>query len=454
MLGMPWKHLLAALLVLGAAAAALGLALGGAGPDAVAQPVAPATVPATATTAETDRADTVTTYDVHGAFRVNDRRFFPIGVTMPPPLDGRTPWGTAAVDELVDGGVTVFRTGPSNREWTDELLAYAQAWNEAAADRGVFTWVHLRELAEALPGSEREARLRQVVEALKDSPGMGLWKGVDEPWPRLLPPALEHAYDVVKETDPNHLFHTVFGPFSRDGSMLHRAPDPPDLRPYNAVTDTHGIDVYPVYHHLQGVREPKLHMVGRWLAALRRATGRNALTMTLQICFKGSKNRQGDDFVLPTRRQERYMVYDAIINGARGLFFFGGELPRCHSERDRALGWNWTFWGTVLEDLLAEVAEGSPLHPALLRPETTVRLKTDDPRTEAISRRVGARELWVVAAHNGKRPETVTIRGLPAWTRTGRLYPGGGSVTVKGGQITQRFPGWGVRVIRFVRPAS
>lgn len=452
MLGTRWKRLLAGLLVLGAAAAALGLALGGAGPDAVAQPVAPATVPVTATTADTDRADTVTSYDVHGAFRVNGRRFFPIGVTMPPPLDGRTPWGTAAVDELVGGGVTVFRTGPSNREWTDELLAYAQAWNEAAAARGVFTWVHLRELAEALPGTEREARLRQVVEALRDSPGLGLWKGVDEPWPRLLPPALRHAYDVVKETDPNHLFHTVFGPFSRDGTMLHKAPDPPDLRPYNAVTDTHGIDVYPVYHHLQGVREPKLHMVGRWLAALRRATGRNALTTTLQICFKGSKNRQGDDFVLPTRRQERYMVYDAIINGARGLFFFGGELPRCQTERDRALGWNWTFWNRVLEDLVDEIAEGSPLHAALLRPETTVRLRTNSTRTGAIRRYGRSGELWVIAAHNGGQTRAVTIRGLPPWARSGRLYPGGGRVTAAGGKLTLHFPRWGVRVVRFVRP--
>jgi hypothetical protein len=448
MLGSRWKRLLAGVLLLGATATALGLALGGSGPEAVAQPVTPETAPAAEAVAN------VTTYDAHGAFRVNDRRFFPIGMTMPPPLDGRTPRGTSALDELVDGGVTIFRTGPSNREWTDELLAYAQAWNEAAAERGVFTWVHLRELAEALPGTEREARLREVVEALKDSPGLGLWKGVDEPWPRLLPPALAHAYDVVKETDPDHLYHTVFGPFSKNGSMLHRAPDPPDLRPYNAVTDTHGIDVYPVYHHLQGVREPKLHMVGRWLVALRQATRRNAVTMTLQICFKGSKNRNGDDFVLPTRRQERYMVYDAIINGARGLFFFGGELPRCHNARDRALGWNWTFWDTVLEDLLDEIAEGSPLHPALLRPETTVRLRTNDFRTQAISRRVGARELWVIAAHSGKRPETVTISGLPSWARTGRLYPAGVDVRAQGGKVTQRFPGWGVRVIRFVRPAG
>ena len=96
-------------------------------------------------------------------------------------------------------------------------------------------------------------------------------------------------------------------------------------------------------------------MVGRWMAALRRATGRDAVTMTLQICFAGSQNRDTGEFVMPTKRQERYMIYDAIVNGARACFF-GGEQGRCEGSRDRALGWNWTFWRTALRDLVAEIA--------------------------------------------------------------------------------------------------
>jgi hypothetical protein len=176
--------------------------------------------------------------------------------------------------------------------------------------------------------------------------------------------------------------------------------------------------------------------------------------MTLQICFKGSKNRNGDDFVLPTKREERYMAYDAIVNGARGLFFFGGELQRCHRPLDAAYGWNWTFWETVLEDLLAELRKGSPLYPALIRPETTVRLRTSGTRTEAISRRSRPGEVWVLAAHGGKQAEKVTIRGLPAWAKTGRLYPSGKRVTAEDRRVSLRFPGWGVRVIRFSRNPS
>ncbi len=446
MLRKPRKRLGAGLLALGAAAAALLVLPGRAEPEAVAQPATAPPAPAKAAPGVN-----VTAVDGSGVFRVDGKRFFPIGLTMPPPLDGVTPLGVPAIDALVAGGVTVFRTGPSGRPWSDELLTEAHAWNEAAAERGVYTWAHLRELARAVPGSEEEATLRHVVETLKDDPGLAFWKGQDEPWPLYDPAILAHAYDLVKAADPNHLVHTIFGPFSKNGSMYHKTPDPPNLRPYNRVTDAHGIDVYPVYHLLVGVRENKLHMVGRWLRALRGATGRDALTMTLQICFKGSKNRDGDDFVLPTKREERYMAYDAIVNGARGLFFFGGELARCHRQLDAAYGWNWTFWEKVLEDLLAEIRKGSPLYPALIRPETTVRLRATGTRTEAISRRSRPGQVWVIAAHSGKRAERVTIRGLPRWARTGRLYPSGARVTAKDRRITLRFPGWGVRVIRLSR---
>jgi hypothetical protein len=38
--------------------------------------------------------------------------------------------------------------------------------------------------------------------------------------------------------------------------------------------------------------------------------------------------------VLPTFQQERYMAYDAILNGARALTFFGGNQPGCFSGTD------------------------------------------------------------------------------------------------------------------------
>lgn len=394
-----------------------------------------------------------TSYNLHGTFLLDGRRFFPLILSMPPPLGSVTPWGSDALDELVAAGVTVFRTGPVSEPWTQEHLETARAWNEAAAARGVHTWAYLRELAEAEPDSAAEAMLRQVVTELTNSPGLGMWKGADEPWPDLEPSDLAHAYGLVKQTAPHHVFHTIFAPRNQDGRarLVVPVPDPPDLRGYNAVTDTHGVDVYPVYFSNLGVREHNLHTVGLWTQALQRATERNAITTTLQICFAGSDDPSGSGaFVLPTRRQERYMIYDAIINGARGLIFYGGHLRHCHNALDAAHGWNWTFWTRVLGSLVREIGVGSPLYAPLLRPETTSWLATNRRRTQAISRRAG-NGFWVLAAHGGRAAATVTIRGLPKWARIAYRYPGGRAILARDGRIRDRFTPWGVRVYRFTR---
>jgi hypothetical protein len=143
--------------------------------------------------------------------------------------------------------------------------------------------------------------------------------------------------------------------------------------------------------------------------------------------------------------------YDAIVNGARGLVFDGGELRHCMSDADARRRWNWTFWRRVLRGLVREIGIRSPLHAALLRPETTRRLGASDAGTPAISGRVGANELWVIAVHREPGTATVSLRGLPAWARSGRAYPGGPLVSARGGTLRDHFPGWGVRVYRFRR---
>ena len=40
------------------------------------------------------------------------------------------------------------------------------------------------------------------------------------------------------------------------------------------------------------------------------------------------------------------MTYEAIINGARGLLYFGGNNAKAMTPADLELGWNWTFWNT------------------------------------------------------------------------------------------------------------
>lgn len=361
---------------------------------------------------------------------------FPIALSPPPP-GGHTPSGVDALDAVVGAGITFLRVGPRRGRWTDDALTTAESWNAAAADRGIHTWIALGELAHAQPETPEDAQLRQVVTTLKDSPGFGIWKGQEEPFLRgWTATMLQHAFDATRAADPDHLFAIIQAPRGT----------PADLAPFSAVCTGHGVDVYPVSF---GNPNPDLSLVGTWTRTLRRITPGRAVFTTLQICFSGSDDPAGSGaFVLPTHRQVRYMAYDAIINGARGLIFFGGDNSHCLVEDDAALGWNWTFWNDVLKRLVGEIGRHGRLHPALLVPGTGPRLRTDDPSTEISSRQVGD-TIWAITARSGRGTRDVTITGLPNTITTGRHYRSRRPVTVRRGAFTDRFSQWDVHVYHF-----
>jgi hypothetical protein len=378
-----------------------------------------------------------TTHNSHGTVLLDGAEVFPLGLSLPPPLGGLTPAGDDALDEVAGAGIALLRIGPHHGEWSDAALADAGSWNAAAAVRGMHTWIALGDLAHAQPGTPEDARLQEVVTTLKDSPGFGLWKGQEEPLVTGFSAAsLQHAHDATHAIDPNHLLVIIEAP---RGTAA-------DLAPYSAVCDGHGVDVYPVAF---GTADPDLHRVGRWTRRLRTITPTRAVFTTLQICFSGSDDPAGGGaFVLPTHRQARYMAYDAIVNGARGLLFYGGHLTRCIDPADAALGWNWTFWNGVLKRLVREIGPRGMLYPALLAPDSGPELRTTDPTTEITSRRVG-RRIWVIAARSGPGTKDVTITGLPQAVTAGTHYRSKRAVRVRAGAFTDTFSQWDVHVYHF-----
>ncbi len=379
-----------------------------------------------------------TTYDSNGTFLVDGVKTFPISLNKPPPLDGETPWGTGALDDVVRSGVNLFGAGPVGHNWTDADLAEARAWTAAAAVRGVRAWVYLRELARAAPGTPEEERLRTIVAALRDDPGLALWKSVDEPWWSGYPAAaLEHSYTLLKSLDPAHLSFVIQAPRGTTA----------DLAPYASVADVHGVDVYPVAYRRS---DPNLHAVGAWTRRIASVTPNHVVMTTLAVCSRGSSDPAGGNaFVLATRRQARYMAYDAIMNGARALNFYGGHLPFCLGPRDAPLGWNWTYWENVLRPLVTEIGPRSRLYRALLVPGSALAVRSRDVRTPVVSRRVG-REIWVIAARWGRGRARVKFTRLPkSLLRRGWVYRENRRVVVRKGAFTDRFSRWDVHVYRF-----
>jgi hypothetical protein len=398
-------------------------------------------------------AAVVTSVDRHGTTLVNGRKVFPIVLAKGPERGSVTPAGLDALDEVASAGVNFLKIGPASGVWSGADTADAIAWNREAAKRGLHTWINLSTLSRARPGSWHETQLRRVIAALELDPSrraIGMWKGAEEPWRYRIPPAsLGFAYCVAtarrreacagrRPADADHLWVTVQAP---RGS-------PRGLARYSAVTDVHGVNHYPV---ALGNPNPALHEVGRWTDTLARSTPNGSVWTTLQVCWSWSYDASGN-FALPSRREERYMIYDAILNGARNLAFYGAHNPRCWGAVDAVYRWNWTFWNEVLAPLVREVNVGSPIAPALVNPGSTRRLASDDGSVQVISRRGAGRDLWVIAARSGEGSRDVTIEGLPPSATTGTVYTEGRSVVAADGSFTDTFERWDVHVYRFRLP--
>jgi hypothetical protein len=395
----------------------------------------------------------VTTVDQHGTTLIDGQKVFPIVLAKGPELDSTTPTGADALNEVVAAGVNVFKVGPAARPWWPEDKADAVAWNQEAVERGVFTWVNLATLADAEPGKLKDTRLREVIDLLGNHPALAMWKGADEPQlAGFEPERLQYAYCVAtsrgheswceQPEDSDHLWVTIQAP---RGTAA-------ELAPYSPVTDVHGVNDYPVTWADRA--DPDLHEVGVRTNTLASVTPNHAAWTTLQVCASGSSGPNDGESVLPTRRQERYMIYDAILNGARNLAFYGGNIYRCWNETDEQYGWSWAFWDGVLEGLIREINAASPIAPALVNPGSTHVLASSDATTQVISRDGAEDELWVIAARHGAGSQAVTISGLPSTLTGGTVYTEGRSIPVSNGSFTDTFDRWDVHVYRFTVPEA
>ena len=397
--------------------------------------------------------------DANGGFVVDGRPTFLIALSNPPPLSGRTPAGVPGPVAIVRAGVNLVRVGPKWTGWTHRELERVLAWDRTAVRLDVHTWVRLNAFAATQPRWPGDAHLAAIVHVLTRSrfaAGIGLWQGADEPWSRgISARSLAFFYCRVSSRgdpracaeeptlDRHHPLVTILAPSGKQ----------PSLAPYSHVTDSLGVDVYPVT--LENADSPDLHLVGLWTRAIARITHDHSVWTTLQICSMHAYNRQTGAYVLPSAYQERYMAYDAIINGARGISFFGGGNRRCWNQTDRRYRWNWTFWNSALAPLVEQIGAHSALAPALANAGSNDILRTNSPGTEAISRVAATPngQLFVIAARSNPGPANVTISGLPRSVKTAAVYGEHRTVPVTHGTLHDTFRQWQVHVYRIPLPS-
>ena len=362
-----------------------------------------------------------------GALVVEERKLFPIILSNGPPPGAKAPNGEDALAELADGGAGFIRAGrPAwSPESIDEQIAAEREVLDAAAAHGLHCWLQLGNVPD-LPArglAPRTQLLTRIVGELKDHPALGAWKGIDEPAnpnrPARVPAAgLVRAYKTLRETDPDHPVVITQAPV---GTLAQ-------LSPYRPAFDITGADIYPVSYppgkHAGG-HNRDIGVVGDITRKMVRAAGGKPVWMTLQIAWSGviaSDRHPGNIPRFPNLGQERFMAYQAIANGARGLSFFGGHLTQIARPADAHAGWNWTFWERVLRPLLGELTS-SAVAPALVAPDARRAVKASTKAVELVTREAG-NFLYVIAVRRGSGTSRVSFSGLPR-RRDGKPITGG-----------------------------
>ncbi len=392
--------------------------------------------------AATALAASRTTVDADLVMAIDGKKVFPIGFTMPPPPDGTTPDGRNAIEELAAAGATFMRTGAQGGDWDDATIARERKWLDAAARYGLHCLPYLRELA-AVKSDADATKLRALLARFKDHPGLGAWKGDDEPewgkWP--LEPLLR-ARQIIREEDRNHPVVIIHAPRGTVES----------LRRYNSTGDILGMDVYPIgYPPGANSLLPNKHisMIGDYTRMMREvAGGKQPVWMVLQIAWSGVL-KPGKTLRFPTFPEERFMTYHAIINGARGLLYFGGNITPSLSEADAKLGWNWTFWRRVLRPVIEEIGTHSPLYPALVAPESRLPIACAAPGIDFCVREVNG-DVFVLACMREGEAARVDFTGLPRAITGGEvMFEAPRKVEAKDGRFSDWFAPFEVHAYRF-----
>src|SRR5262249_38506265 len=139
-----------------------------------------------------------------GCLLAGGKRVFPLGLSNPPPVASTAPdSGLAAWAEIAAAGVTFVRNYTVWRAAgiEEQLLSVAQEL-DAAPPHGLQLWL-------ALAGGDNDLSHRalpdRIVGEFKNHPGLGVWKGVDEPAHGHVPaPGCIAVYEHLRAIDPDH----------------------------------------------------------------------------------------------------------------------------------------------------------------------------------------------------------------------------------------------------------
>lgn len=285
---------------------------------------------------------------------------------------------------------------------------------DAAAVEGMQILLELTEYARRKPQPDYRA-IAALVKRYRQHPALLAWYLVDEPAETKMAPASALAiYELIRELDP---YHPVY--------LVNNRPH--TYAAYSAASDILAIDVYPIPNYpitqvsdyMQQARWTSLERKPVWLIAQ---------------AFGGVEHWARS----PTASELRNMIYQGLVKGAKGVFFY-----RHCQENERHIQ-PLALWREV-QHLAAELAE---VGPVLLQEEHRLEAQAAGGGVEVAVKEYN-RDFYVFAVNVAEEPRQLDLRlaGLPPMGRAEVLY-GQAVPTLANGRLAAELGPLGTAVFR------
>ncbi len=220
------------------------------------------------------------------------------------------------------------------------------------------------------------------------------------------------------------------------------------LASFNRAADIVGCDIYPVPTFRNGhsdLMESTAAAVGAYTERMQAAAPGKPVWMVLQGFgwrdISDNPSSDPNEGRRPRLNETRFMAYDAIVHGARGILYWGSA----YIEKDSEL------W----EDLLTVIAELNALQPVLSAPDAPIRYAIQLADTYgSVDRDICLLpkdvegKVWLLVVNDWPEPLTYTITGLTELNGVRYVEKYSESeALVEGGELTMTIAGHGVHVL-------
>jgi hypothetical protein len=237
-----------------------------------------------------------------------------------------------------------------------------------------------RSLMEVQYGEGIQNQLKAYLNKSESDTTLICWHAPDEPsWFGPTGQILMNGYDYVKRNSKKPVWLNI-GPSFTNNTEHYNNP-----QTYIATCDVISEDIYPVPNGKPKAGQGSninMNWVGEHTAKIVNMSKINQVQqkpvwMVLQGFGWASLNKtfkNPETYLPPTKQELRYMVYDAIVNGATGIIFWGLEFELQNTASGKEIWKNVKEMSTELKanyPILTSMTEVSPKYLSISTADTT-----------------------------------------------------------------------------------